>query len=148
MNGTKRIVYGILDDNLVFLPEDVAKAYASDHSAIWQLKTYGDARRFNPQGLNVAPGLDEDDYDEIPADEDAYDVTLTNEYVNGDWPPSAATIALDHLADDLDDLVVEVEHLMDPPTLELISISEADLVKRLKERGYVVRRDDDLIGRI
>src|ERR1019366_4605748 len=102
-DGSKRLVYGIVNDNLVVLPEDVAKAYAADHQRIWALTTYGDARRFEPQGLNVAPGLDEDDYDEIPADEEPYDAASINEYLNGDWPPSVLTIALEHLSDDLDD---------------------------------------------
>ena len=148
MNETKRLVYGITNDNLVLLPEGVAKAYAADHERIWALTTFGAARRFQPQGLNNAPGLDEDDYDEIPADDDPYDAASTNEYLNGDWPPSALTIALESLPDDLDDLVVEVEHMMDPPTLELVSISEDDLVHTLHERGYDVRRDDQLISRI
>jgi hypothetical protein len=52
------------------------------------------------------------------------------------------------LPDDLDDLVVEVEHFPNPPTLKLLSVSEADLVKTLKQRGYEVRRDDELISRI
>ena len=146
-HGSKRLVYGISNDKLVVLPEDVAKAYASDHQRIWALTTYRDARRFEPQGLNVAPGRDEDDYDEIPADEDPYDPGLTIECLNGYWPPSALTLSLDHLPDDLDDLVVEVEHMTDPPTLELVSISEADLVHTLQQRGYEVR-DDELIGRI
>ena len=147
-DGSKRIVYGIVNDNLVILPEGVANAYASDHERIWALSTYGEARRFEPQGLNVAPGLDEEDYDEILADDDPYDAALTNEHSNGDWPPSTLTIALDSLPDDLDDLVVEVEHMMDPPTLELIPISEADLLQTLQQRRYDVHRDDELVGRI
>ena len=149
-SGSKssRLVYGVLDNNLVLLPEDVANDYALDHEAIWALRTYGDARRFQPRGVNRPPGLDDDDYDVVPDDEDPYDVTLTGECLSGDWPPSAATIALDHLPDDLDDLVVEVEHLMSPPSLELVSMSESDLVELLRQRGYRVRRDDELIARI
>lgn len=37
------LVYGIVNDSLVLLPEDVAKASASDHQAIWAIKTYGEA---------------------------------------------------------------------------------------------------------
>jgi hypothetical protein len=112
-SGSKssRLVYGVLDNNLVLLPEDVANDYALDHEAIWALRTYGDARRFQPRGVNRPPGLDEDDYDEIPADEDPYDVTLTNECQDGDWPPSAATIALDALPHDLDDIGEERDHV-------------------------------------
>jgi hypothetical protein len=66
MKDRARLVYGVLGDTLVLLPEDVAKVYADDHSAIRQLKTFGDARRFQPCGINRPPGLDEDDYDVVP----------------------------------------------------------------------------------
>jgi hypothetical protein len=148
MSDKQRIVYSSINGNLVVLPEDVANMYADDHQRIWALTTYGEARRFEPQGLNVAPGLDEDDFDEIPADEDPYNVALTNEYLNGDWPPSALTLALVHLPADLEDLAVEVEHMMAPPTVAFTSLSETDLVETLRQRGYEVRRDDSLINRI
>lgn len=148
MSNKMALVYGIHNENIVLLPEDVAKAFAADHEAIWALRTYGDARRFQPQALNVAPGLDDDDYDDVPSDEDPYDAALTNEYLNGDWPPAASTIALDSLPDDLDDMIVEVEHMMSPPTSEPAFTTEADLLEMLKQRGYEVRRDDKLIEQI
>jgi hypothetical protein len=148
MSGKQRLVYGIIDDNLVLLPEDTAKSFAADHQAIWLLKTFGEARRFQPQSLNGVPGLDEDEYDDIPADEDPYDAALTNEYLNGDWPPPAATIALDELPDDLEDLGQQIEHFPSFPTLYIHPATEADLLRDLKRRGYAVRRDDGLIDRI
>ena len=46
---TRRLVYGILNDNLVLLPLGVATAVAEDLEGIFELKTYGEARRFEPQ---------------------------------------------------------------------------------------------------
>jgi hypothetical protein len=148
MSTKQRLVYGIVDDNLVLLPETAAKVFAEDHQAIWSLKTYGEARCFQRQSLNGVPGLDEDDYDDIPADGDPYNVALTNEYQNGDWPPPAATIALDGLPDDLDDIGERIEHFPSFPTLHIDPGTEADLVWVLNQRGYEVRRDDELISRI
>jgi hypothetical protein len=148
MSSKQRLVYGIVNENLVLLPEDVAKAFAADHQAIWSLKTYGEARRFQPRSLNGLPGLDDDEYDDIPADEDPYTVTLTNEYLNGEWPPPAATIALDELPEDLEDIGEQVEHFPNFPTLRIDSATEADLVRVLNQRGYEVRRDDELVNRI
>jgi hypothetical protein len=145
MSGKPSLVYGIINDNLVLLPEDVARAYAEDHHRIWALKTYGDARRFDPQGMNVAPGLDEEDNDEIPADEEPYDAASSPEH---DWPPSAATIALGELTDELDDIGEERDHFPNAPILYIDPSTEADLVETLKRRGYEARRDDELIGRI
>jgi hypothetical protein len=139
----KRLVYGIVNDNLVLLLEKVAEAYADDRQAIWALTTYGDARRFEPQGINRPPGLDEDDYDEVPDDDDPYDANS-----DGDWPPSAATIALDMLPDDLSDIGEERDHFPNAPTLYIDPATEAELVETLRRRGYEVWRDDELIERI
>ena len=84
------LVYGILNENLVLLPVAVATAVAEDLEGIFRLRTYGEARRFEPRYLMV-PGLDEDDYDEIPDDGDPYDATVTNECQDGNWPAPAAT---------------------------------------------------------
>ena len=145
---SQRLVFGMVNDNLVLLPEEVAKAFAADHEAIWSLKTYGEARRFQPQSLNGVPGLDEGDYDDIPADEDPYDAALTNEYLNGDWPPPAATIALDGLPEDLDDIGQQIEHFPGFPILYIDPATKAGLVRVLNQRGYEVLRDDVLISRI
>lgn len=149
MNNKQRLVYGIVNDNLVLIPEDTAKAFAAEYQAIWSLKTYGEARRFQPRSLNGVPGLDqEEDYDDIPADEDPYDVALTNDYENGDWPPPAATIALDELPEDLEDIGEQIEHFPSFPTLYIDPATESELVRLLNQRGYEVRRDDGLINRI
>jgi hypothetical protein len=65
--------------------------------------------RFCLNGAGVQ-GLDEDEHDDIPADEDPYSAALTSDYENGDWPPPAATIALDELPDDLEDIGEQIEH--------------------------------------
>ena len=143
----ERFVYCIIGDNLILLPEDVARGVAEDIERIWNLRTFGEARRFEPQQLMV-PGLDEDEYDEVPADEDVYDVTLTNQFLADDWPPPAATFPLDDLPDDLDDIGKQIEHFPGYPTLYIDPATEADLVDKLRRRGYEVRRDDELIGRI
>lgn len=148
MSSKQRLVYAIANDNLILMPEDTARAFAAEHQTIWMLKTYGDARRFQPQSLNGVPGLDDDEYDDIPADEDPYDAALTNEYENGDWPPPAATIALDELPDDLDDIGEQIEHFPRLPILRIDPATETDLVRLLNQRGYEVRRDDGLINRI
>jgi hypothetical protein len=147
MSIRQRLVYGIIDDNLILLPEEVAKAFAADYEAIWSLRTYGEARRFQPRSLRGVPGLDDKEYDDIPADEDRYDAALTNECENGEWPPPAATIALDELPEDLDDIGEQIEHFPSFPALYIDPATEADLVRVLNQRGYEVRRDDGLINR-
>lgn len=141
----RRLVYGVVNDNLILLPEDVAKAYVHDHEAIWALGTCGDARRFEPLGINPPPGLEE--HDDVGADA-PYDASVTNEFEDGTWPPSAATIALDALPEDLADVGEELDRFPGSPILYIDPATEEDLVETLRLRDYVVRRDDELIGRI
>jgi len=140
------LVYGILSENLVLLPLAVATAVAEDLTGISRLRTYGDARQFEPQYVMV-PGLDEDDYDEIPDDGDPYDATVTNECQDGSWPAPAAALALDALPEDLDDIGQQVEHFPNFPTLYIDPATEAELVESLTLRGFGVRRDDPLLRR-
>lgn len=94
-NDDKRLVYGIVNDNLILLLEDTAHAWADQPDA-----------------------------------------------------PLAATIALDDLPDDLDDIGEQVEHFPELPTLRIDPAVEDELVADLKGRGYQVRRDDGLFDRI
>jgi hypothetical protein len=94
-NDDKRLVYGIVNDNLVLLLEDTAQAWADEPDA-----------------------------------------------------PLAATIALDDLPDDLDDIGEQVEHFPELPTLQIEPAEEEGLVADLRRRGYLVRRDDGLFQRI
>lgn len=142
MSEKRNLVYGIPDDNLILLPEGVAMAMAGDLENIAVLKTYGEARRLETQLLMV-PGLDVDD--EIPADGDPYDYSATIEVQDGSWPPRVATVALDHLPDDLDDIGEEKEDLISSPILYINPAVEWELVQTLQLRAYEVRRDDDLI---
>jgi hypothetical protein len=150
MGVNKNMVYGIPSNNLVLLPEDLAAAIASDLEKIYALETYGEARRLETQLLTV-PGLDDDDYDEAPPEaSDPYDCTTTNECQEGNWPPRAATVALDYLAEDetLDDIGEERENLGGVPFLYIDPADEQELIATLRNRGYELRRDDELIGRI
>jgi len=148
MVSRERLVYGILNENLVLLPEEVARGVAEEIENIFRLRNFGEARRFEPQYVDV-PGLDDDEYDEPPGDEDVYDVTLTNVYLGEDeWPAPAATFALSYLPEGLDDIGEQIEHFPGYPTLYIDPATEADLVKTLRQRGYDVRRDDEVIGRV
>jgi hypothetical protein len=146
----KKLVYGVVDDNLVILPEEVALAYASDREAIFALKTFGEAFRFQPKGINYPPGLDwEDFFAERPSDNEPYDAAaFLEQWEEYDWPPAAATIALEELPEDLDDIGEQVEDFPYVPTLQVRPELESQVVATIRSRGYEVRRDDELIRRV
>ncbi len=147
MPNPKRLLYGVVSENLVLLPESIARQYAAERKAIFTLRTYGEARRLAQQGVDV-PGLEREDLDEEPGDDDPYDVTQVPEYTNGDWPSPAATIALDYLPDDLDDLGAEEDHFPSFPSLVIDPAQEEEVLRTVRDRGYEVVRDDALISEI
>jgi hypothetical protein len=147
----KKLVYGVVDDNLVILPEEVAIAYASDREAILALKTFGEAFRFKPKATNYPPGVDdwEDYFEERPSDGEPYDAAaFLAQWEEYPWPPAAATIALEEMPEDLDDIGEQVEDFPYVPTLQIGPELESQIVSTIRSRGYEVRRDDELIRRV
>jgi hypothetical protein len=146
----KQLVYGVIDDNLVILPEEVATAYASDREAILALKTFGEAFRFKPKGANYPPGVDWQEYlEERPSDDEPYDAAaFPEQWPEYEWPPAAATIALEEMPEDLDDIGEQVDHFPHAPTIQIDPELESQVVATIRSRGYEVRRDDELIGRV
>jgi hypothetical protein len=147
----KQLVYGVIDGNLVILPEEVAIAYASDREAICALKTFGEAFRFEPKAINYPPGVEywEEYFEERPSDDEPYDVVaFLEQWPEYEWPPAAATIALEEMPEDLDDIGEQVEHFPFVPTRQISPELESQIVSTIRSRGYEIRRDDELIRRV
>jgi hypothetical protein len=65
-----------------------------------------------------------------------------------EWPPEAATIALEEMPEDLDDIGKQVEHFPFEPTVQISPELESQIVSTIRSRGYEIHRDDELIGRV
>jgi hypothetical protein len=140
------LVYGEERDSLVFLPERIANETADDLDRIRMLRTYGEARAIVTQRVWI-PGIDIDEPD-APPDDDAYDAAATSECQDGDWPGSAATIALDALPEDLEDLGEERGNMTQLPWLFIDPHTEAEVLQYVRSLGYTARRDDSLFARL
>jgi hypothetical protein len=140
----RSLVYGEELGSLVFLPEHVASESAEDLDQIRMLRTYGEARAFIARRVWV-PGLEDPDEH---SDEDAYEVSRTPECQGGDWPALAATIALDDLPDDLEDLGEQRDSMGSVPRLFIDPATEAEVLKYVRSIGYTARRDDLLLARV
>jgi hypothetical protein len=81
-------------------------------------------------------------------DSDPYHAANTAEYECSDWPPPAATIALDQCPDELDDIGVQVEYFPSYSRLHIDPASEAEVVATARDRGFAIYRDDELIEEI
>lgn len=97
--------------------------------------TYGDAR---------AVGAPIDD-DEI-ADDAAYDVRQLGQVADGDWPPNAGMVALETLPPTLVALLHLRHSMVGQEWVELPDEDVARVVAEARSMGYLVRRDDELIG--
>ena len=140
----RSLVYGEELGSLVFLPEHVAIETAEELDQIRMLRTYGDARAFTARRIWV-PGLDDDDEH---SDEDAYDVSATPEFQGGDWPPLSATIALDDLPDDLEDVGEQRDSMGSVPRLFIDPVTEGEVLRYVRSLGYTAHRDDSLFARL
>lgn len=140
------LVYGEENGSLVFLPERIANETADDLDQIRMLRTYGEARALVTRAVWI-PGIDIDEPDD-PPDEDAYDAAATAAHQDGDWPASAATIALDELPEDLEDLGEQRDNMAQLPRLYIDPQTEAEVLQYVRSLGYRARRDDSLFARL
>jgi hypothetical protein len=140
----RSLVYGEELGSLVFLPEHVARETAEELDRIRMFRTYGEARAFTARRVWV-PGLaDPDEH----SDEDAYDVSATPECQGGDWPPLSATIALDDLPDDLEDVGEQRDSMGWVPRLFIDPVTEREVLRYVRSLGYTTHRDDSLFARL
>jgi hypothetical protein len=142
------LVYGHawLHDCLAFADADTALSEATEIMAIataatWRAATNIETHHvFNPVVEQVAEDPDRD-LDEPFNIFDAYGVA------DGDWPGMVTARALSLLPKDLQDRYgTIVDTNFNGPYLEVPLTNEAGLIAALEERGYQMRRDDNLIN--
>jgi len=109
VSGTD-LVCGVLEDNLVLLPESFALELAADYRTLESVRTYGDARAA-VMTHRWLPGASDEERDEHE-DSEPYD---PSEYDT--WPIPVATWALDVLPEELEIGEQQEEGLMSLPTL-------------------------------
>jgi hypothetical protein len=146
----KRIVYGELWGNLVFLPEDVAREYLEDYRMIAGAKSYGEARALRPKRTWVPDRDAEDEYGDPIDDSKPYDARRTGAFEEGEWPAPPDTLALYHWPEDVDreSIAVEKGKIAAWEYLSIDPTTEAAAVAKFREHGYSVTRDDELIMRL
>lgn len=143
-----RLVYGHATnhDCLAFVDADTAAGEAPEITALAAARTWGEARQVQMTHLSNPAGpecYEEDDY----PDDEPFDITEVGAIVEGYWPGMVTARALDVLPQDLQDRYGEVVLTVhNGEYLRVPLDGEAELVAELRERGYEVTRDDDLIN--
>ncbi|MBU2668271.1 hypothetical protein KOI35_32640 [Actinoplanes bogorensis] len=147
---SRKLIYGHaqLHDCLAFADGETAAAEAQEIVAIASAKTYGEARAVRPQYVrDVVPGLGEDHVDGDHADDEPFDINELTSVIEGDWPPMVTSRAFDLLPTELQEQFGNSEFTaMNGDLLEVPVSAEAELVAALRERGFEVTRDDELIN--
>ncbi|MEU5529313.1 hypothetical protein ABZ744_20480 [Micromonospora chersina] len=143
-----RLVYGHaqLHDCLAFANADTAAEEAEEIKAIAAARTWGEARQVRTTHItNPCP----DDYDpeEDPADDEAFDINELGLVAEGDWPPMVTARAFDLLPKDRQGRFGKTHFTaLNGDFLELPRECEVELVAELRQLGYEVSRDDELIN--
>lgn len=144
------LVYGHaeLHDCLAFADAATAAEEAAEIQAIAAAKTWGEARSVTTRHIsNPAEADPHDDPDDLPADDEVFELNEVGSVVDGDWPPMVTTRAFDLLPDDLQtEYGNAVMTAVNGVFLEIPAEREGELVAELRARGYTVTRDDVLIN--
>lgn len=136
-------VYGEELGSLVFAPARVVWSYVHDVELARSLRTIRALKqhRGELQLLWLAPADEDVDELELEDDEPYVWFEASDEY------PRLATLALDNWPQDLEDIGSETGDMITVPALHIEPASETEIVATFRERGYEVRRNDEVFMR-
>jgi hypothetical protein len=145
----RRLVYGHaqLHDCLAFADANTAAEEAEEIKALGAARTWGQARQVQMTHLSNPAGPDYYEPEDDCADDQPFDINELGTVVEGDWPRMVTERAMELLPEDLQDRFGK-RHLTahNGDFLEIPIDHESELVAELRERGYEVSRDDELIN--
>jgi hypothetical protein len=146
---TRNLVYGHaqMHDCLAFDDANTAADEAQEIVAIATSRTWGEARRVAPRHTWNPVGPEYHDPEDGPADDEPFDINKVGLVQQGDWPDMVTSRALKLLPKDLQARFgVDADTVLNGDYLEIPLDREAELVAELRERGFEVSRDDELIN--
>jgi hypothetical protein len=144
-----RLVYGHAQhhDCLAFADADTAGEEAREIVAIASARTWGQARRvaarhtWNPASPEYESGAGEHE------DDEPFDILKIGAVVDGNWPVMVTRRALTLLPEDIQARFGDtLDTVLNGDYLEIPLAAEDELIATLRDRGFEVTRDDDLIN--
>ena len=147
--ATRRLVYGHaqLHDCLAFADADTAAEEAGEITALASARTWGEARQLRTTHLWNPAGPEYHDPKDGFADDKPFNINELGAVESGDWPPMVTERAFTLLPPDLQARFEKRESTaLNGDILEIPLDREAELVAELRQRGYEVSRDDELIN--
>ncbi|MFI7609565.1 hypothetical protein ACIBTV_31240 [Micromonospora sp. NPDC049366] len=144
-----RLVYGHaqLHDCLAFADANTAAEEAVEITALAAARTWGEARQVRMTHLDNPAGPDYHEPAGDCADDQPFDINELGTVMQGDWPRMVTARAFALLPEDLQDRFgTRRSTAHNGDFLEVPIDHESELVAELRERGYEVTRDDELIN--
>jgi hypothetical protein len=145
--GTGKLVYGYLPhhETFAFADDETAVAEAREIVAIGAARTFGEARRVEVRHVAFNPA--DPEHADGEADGEPFDISQVGSVIEGDWPPMVASRALELLPEDIQQEFGTIgDTTLNGDLLEIRESVEQEIVAALRERGYRVRRDDELVN--
>ncbi|MFI6265303.1 hypothetical protein [Micromonospora sp. NPDC051006] len=146
---TRRLVYGHaqMQDCLAFADANTAAEEGGEIKALAAARTWGEARQVQMTHLWNPAGPDYYEPEDGYADDKPFKINEVSAVAEGDWPPMVTERAFKLLPKDVQAQFGKREFTVhNGDILEIPLAQEAELVAELRQRGYEVTRDDDLIN--
>lgn len=155
-----RLVYGEVQDGLVFIDEEKAHDLVQLHRALGRAKTWGEFKaqapshwyedvveRWREQMLDETED-DGDDTHEEPAAEQEFDAAEIPGHMEGDWPGFPHVSMGSWLPGEVEDSFGSMTHSWGPDQSSWVVLApdkEDQIVSAMRRHGYDCVRDDDLV---
>ena len=149
------VVYGSPDEDLIFIPKELAKRLASIHTAVQSADTWGDLKARLPEAIydEIINLLEEcyEDTDEgpdlPPQATDAFDAEDIPGFADGDWPEWPAQEMLSWVPKDAQQRFGKVSpSVLNGDFLEFDTAKTQAIVKALEQYGYTCTEDSNLVA--
>ncbi|MGH7609570.1 MAG: hypothetical protein ACREOD_06485 [Candidatus Dormibacteria bacterium] len=142
------MVYGVeANGNLVFIPEQRARALAGVVEAWWTSTTWGQFReRASALGMLEVLARFEDEEASFGEDEPLTAHQKGEYTADGDWPPWAAAEMLDWVPESVASLGDPGVSIASGPCLWFTPEQEEEVVSAFEAAGFACRRDDYLVN--
>ncbi|MDG4839832.1 hypothetical protein O7631_25165 [Micromonospora sp. WMMD967] len=145
----QRLVYGhsTAHDCLAFADAGTATEEAAEIRALAAARTWGEARQLRMTHLRNPAGPEYHDPEDGYADDKPFTISEVGAVEDGTWPRMVTERAFTLLPQDLQDRYGKRQVTVhDGDYLEIPVAGEAEVVAELRQRGYEVTRDDELIN--
>jgi hypothetical protein len=147
----REVVYADYNDELIFLPIELALELAQIRTALDNSKTWGEFQANVPAHVyeEIMEGMkDDEDLEALPQPDDTFDAHAIPGYDDGDWPIWPLQEMLNWMPKDIQHRFGKVvPSALNGDCLELTAGKTDEIVRALESRGFSCTEDESLVIR-